>query len=226
MEHGGLSFGRVCEMSIWYRGAQVGARRVDFLVEEVVLVELKAVVGLDDLHTAQGIELSGGVRVGCGVVIEFGGDAAGVQAVDEGCLKRDGVVFGLDGGLPCTFVVGWLNDDVVAVMALLWISREVKRMTTARTKRSSSESDVNGATTGYEDRLWQMADALRGSMDAAEYKHVVLGLLFLKYVSDAFEEARVELEAEGRFGCGPRRSGPSIWQITCFGCRRKRVGIT
>ena len=55
MEHGGLSFGRVCEMSIWYRGAQVGARRVDFLVEEVVLVELKAVVGLDDLHTAQGL---------------------------------------------------------------------------------------------------------------------------------------------------------------------------
>ena len=35
-----------------------------------------------------------------------------------------------------------------------------------------------------------MADALRGSMDAAEYKHVVLGLLFLKYVSDAFEEVR------------------------------------
>ena len=76
-------------------------------------------------------------------------------------------------------------------------------MTTARTKRSSSESDVNGATTGYEDRLWQMADALRGSMDAAEYKHVVLGLLFLKYVSDAFEEARVELEAEVDLGADP-----------------------
>ena len=36
--------------------------------------------------------------------------------------------------------------------------------------------------------LWAMADALRGSMDAAEYKHVVLGLIFLKYISDAFEE--------------------------------------
>ena len=39
-----------------------------------------------------------------------------------------------------------------------------------------------------ETQLWSMADALRGSMDAAEYKHVVLGLIFLKYISDAFEE--------------------------------------
>ncbi len=46
----------------------------------------------------------------------------------------------------------------------------------------------SGATTGYEAELWAMADALRGSMDAAEYKHVVLGLIFLKYISDAFEE--------------------------------------
>ena len=46
----------------------------------------------------------------------------------------------------------------------------------------------SGATTGYEAKLWAMADALRGSMDSAEYKHVVLGLIFLKYISDAFEE--------------------------------------
>ena len=46
----------------------------------------------------------------------------------------------------------------------------------------------NTATTGYEAELWEMADALRGSMDAGEYKHVVLGLIFLKYISDAFEE--------------------------------------
>ena len=45
-----------------------------------------------------------------------------------------------------------------------------------------------GATIGHEAELWAMADALRGSMDAAEYKHVVLGLIFLKYISDAFEE--------------------------------------
>ena len=61
----------------------------------------------------------------------------------------------------------------------------------------------NGVTTGYEAQLWQMADALRGSMDAAEYKHVVLGLIFLKYISDAFEEAYARLEAERDQGADP-----------------------
>ena len=58
-------------------------------------------------------------------------------------------------------------------------------------KTKATLEDTNpdgGATTGYETELWAMADALRGSMDAAEYKHVVLGLIFLKYISDAFEE--------------------------------------
>ena len=58
------------------------------------------------------------------------------------------------------------------------------------------EADTQGATIGYEAQLWQMADTLRGSMDAAEYKHVVLGLIFLKYISDAFEERHVLLEGE------------------------------
>ena len=60
-----------------------------------------------------------------------------------------------------------------------------------------------GALTGYEAELWQMADALRGSVDAAEYKHVVLGLIFLKYISDAFEETRTRLEAERDDGADP-----------------------
>ena len=50
------------------------------------------------------------------------------------------------------------------------------------------------AMNGYEAELWKMADALRGSMDAAEYKHVCLGLIFLKYISDAFEEHRATLQ--------------------------------
>ena len=54
----------------------------------------------------------------------------------------------------------------------------------------------DGATTGYESELWAMAKKLRGSMDASEYKHVVLGLIFLKYVSDAFEERRAAVLAE------------------------------
>lgn len=44
------------------------------------------------------------------------------------------------------------------------------------------------ANLGFEDKLWELADQLRAHMDAAEYKHVVLGLIFLKYISDAFEE--------------------------------------
>ena len=46
------------------------------------------------------------------------------------------------------------------------------------------------------DTLWKAADKLRGSMDASQYKDVVLGLVFLKYVSDAFDERREELRAE------------------------------
>ncbi|MES0873162.1 type I restriction-modification system subunit M [Sinimarinibacterium thermocellulolyticum] len=68
-------------------------------------------------------------------------------------------------------------------------------------KRDGREG--NGATIGYEAQLWQMADALRGSMDAAEYKHVVLGLIFLKYISDAFEEQHARLEAERDQGADP-----------------------
>lgn len=53
--------------------------------------------------------------------------------------------------------------------------------------------ESTGAKLGFEEKLWQMADKLRNNMDAAEYKHVVLGLLFLKYISDAFEEKYQEL---------------------------------
>ena len=54
----------------------------------------------------------------------------------------------------------------------------------------------NGATLGFEEKLWQAADKMRNNMDAAEYKHVVLGLLFLKYISDAFEEKYEELKKD------------------------------
>ena len=64
-------------------------------------------------------------------------------------------------------------------------------------------AETQGATTGHEAELWRMADALRGSMDAAEYKHVVLGLIFLKYISDAFEEMHARLEAEQHEGADP-----------------------
>lgn len=63
----------------------------------------------------------------------------------------------------------------------------------SKKKAQAKKSETSGATVGYEAELWRMADALRGSMDAAEYKHVVLGLIFLKYISDAFEERHATL---------------------------------
>ena len=56
---------------------------------------------------------------------------------------------------------------------------------------------VNTADVGFEKQIWNAADVLRGSMDAAEYKHVVLGLIFLKYISDRFEAKYQELVNEG-----------------------------
>lgn len=53
------------------------------------------------------------------------------------------------------------------------------------------------AALGFEDKLWATADVLRNNMDPAEYKHVVLGLIFLKYISDAFEERQQQLIAAG-----------------------------
>src|SRR5659263_168680 len=58
---------------------------------------------------------------------------------------------------------------------------------------------ANGNTNGtinFEQQLWQAADKLRNNMDAAEYKHVVLGLIFLKYISDAFEDKYKELMSD------------------------------
>ena len=79
-------------------------------------------------------------------------------------------------------------------------------MTTVPQRRTASGANTelsSGARTDYTSELWRMADALRGSMDAAEYKHVVLGLIFLKYISDAFEEAHAQLETERAYGANP-----------------------
>ena len=54
---------------------------------------------------------------------------------------------------------------------------------------------TNGANLGFENKLWEMADKLHGHMDASEYKHVVLGLIFLKYISDAFQHKYDQLAA-------------------------------
>ncbi|MDR3114561.1 MAG: type I restriction-modification system subunit M [Treponema sp.] len=58
-------------------------------------------------------------------------------------------------------------------------------------------ADHNTAEIGFEKKIWDAACVLRGNIDAAEYKHVVLGLIFLKYLSDKFEERYEALKDEG-----------------------------
>jgi type I restriction enzyme M protein len=70
----------------------------------------------------------------------------------------------------------------------------------AKTKTKNNDTAAN---LGFEAKLWAAADALRNNMDAAEYKHVVLGLIFLKYISDAFEAKHAELESQKKQGADP-----------------------
>jgi type I restriction enzyme M protein len=68
-------------------------------------------------------------------------------------------------------------------------------MARQKSKATAKKAD-NGASLTFEQKLWQAADKLRGHMDAADYKHVVLGLIFLKYISDAFQERYEQLQNE------------------------------
>ena len=69
----------------------------------------------------------------------------------------------------------------------------------ARGKTKKTETDRrngNGAHLGFEAQLFLAADKLRKNLEPSDYKHVVLGLIFLKYISDAFEARHAELLAE------------------------------
>jgi type I restriction enzyme M protein len=60
----------------------------------------------------------------------------------------------------------------------------------------AKKKDKSKTKLSFEDKLWKAADKLRGHLDAAEYKHVVLGLIFLKYISDVFEARYQQLQKE------------------------------
>ena len=62
----------------------------------------------------------------------------------------------------------------------------------AKTKKAENTADI-----GFEEQIWKAADKLRGNIDASEYKNVVLGLIFLKYISDKFDQRYEELVNEG-----------------------------
>lgn len=72
MKEQGIPFSREAEMPIFYKGVSVGSRRVDFFVAEKILVELKAVSNLDDVHLAQGLNYLEAFNFEVGLLINFG----------------------------------------------------------------------------------------------------------------------------------------------------------
>jgi type I restriction enzyme M protein len=92
--------------------------------------------------------------------------------------------------------------------------------------KSSKKNTPNGrpnggANLGFESTLWAAADKMRNNMDAAEYKHVVLGLIFLKYISDAFEEKRAILVGQKSEGADPE--DPDEYRADNFFCVSKEA---
>ena len=67
-----LAFEREKEMSIFYRGQEIGTRRVDFFVEKIIMVELKAIIQLEDAHLAQAMNYLEAYKMEIGLLINFG----------------------------------------------------------------------------------------------------------------------------------------------------------
>ena len=85
----------------------------------------------------------------------------------------------------------------------------------ARTRKTANGKEP----LGFEEKLWAAADKMRGHMDAAEYKHVVLGLIFLKYISDAFQERYDALLK--RASTPTPKTATSTRPRTSSGCRKE-----
>ena len=81
----------------------------------------------------------------------------------------------------------------------------------------------NNADIGFEKQIWDAACVLRGNMDASEYKNVVLGLIFLKYISDRFEES---IKSWSQRATALRRISTSTPLRVSSSCRRVRDGMT
>jgi len=72
LEHEGIPFAREQDMPVTYRGREVGSRRVDFVVEDKVIVELKAIAALEDVHLAQGLNYLEAYGFEIGLLLNFG----------------------------------------------------------------------------------------------------------------------------------------------------------
>jgi GxxExxY protein len=86
----GLSFIREYEMPILYRDQQIGTRRVDFLVEELICVELKAITKLENIHMAQAINYLEAYNIEIGLLINFGSTSLEVKRlINSKCSLRN-----------------------------------------------------------------------------------------------------------------------------------------
>ena len=101
-----------------------------------------------------------------------------------------------------------------------------------------AKKNANGTEEPLEKQLWKTADKLRKNIDAAEYKHVGLGLIFLKYISDAFEELYAKLKAEESQGADPEDKDEykaenvffvppqARWNLLVSSAKQPTIGIT
>jgi GxxExxY protein len=84
-----LAFEREKEMSIFYRGHEIGTRRVDFFVENLIMVELKAVIQLEDVHLAQAMNYLEAYKMEIGLLINFGAKSLQFKRVHNNKLNLD-----------------------------------------------------------------------------------------------------------------------------------------
>jgi GxxExxY protein len=84
-----IAFEREKEMSIFYRGHEIGTRRVDFFVEKIIMVELKAVIQLEDVHLAQAMNYLEAYKMEIGLLINFGAKSLQFKRVHNNKVNRD-----------------------------------------------------------------------------------------------------------------------------------------
>ena len=89
MSYSGLLFEREKEMGVFYRGEHIGTRRVDFFVESKIMVELKAVIKLEDVHLAQAMNYLEAYNMEIGLLINFGAKSLEFKRVHNNRLNHD-----------------------------------------------------------------------------------------------------------------------------------------
>jgi len=87
MEYAGMDFAREEEMSFFFRKVNIGSRRVDFLVEDKILVELKALIMLEDVHLAQGLNYLEAFNLEVGLLLNYGSKSLEVKRLQNNKLQ-------------------------------------------------------------------------------------------------------------------------------------------